>query len=52
MWAFGDTLSITIRDPLHSEDEERFVLIGHSSLDRLWVVVHAERGDHQAAPEG
>jgi uncharacterized protein len=28
--AFRDPLSQTIDDPLHSEDEERFVLIGRS----------------------
>ena len=25
---FKDTLSVTIADPLHSDDEERFVMIG------------------------
>ena len=43
--AFRDTLSITIGDPLHSEDEERFVLIGCSCRNRLLVVVHTERAD-------
>ena len=42
--AFGDALSITIGDPLHSEEEDRFVLIGRSCRNRLWVVVHTERG--------
>jgi len=42
--AFGDPLSITISDPLHSQDEERFVLIGASIRNRLLVVVHTERG--------
>jgi hypothetical protein len=42
--AFWDPLSITISDPLHSEFEERFVLIGYSLHNRLLVVVHAERG--------
>ncbi len=27
---FADPLSLTIHDPLHSEDEERFILIGIS----------------------
>jgi len=44
--ALGDPLSITISDPLHSELEERFVLIGYSLRNRLLVVVHAERGGH------
>ncbi|HWQ70674.1 MAG TPA: BrnT family toxin [Patescibacteria group bacterium] len=43
--AFQDPLSKTIDDPLHSEDEERFVLLGHSHRHRLLVVVHTERGD-------
>ena len=41
---FGDPLSVTIGDPLHSEFEERFVLIGYSLRNRLLVVVHAARG--------
>jgi uncharacterized DUF497 family protein len=43
--AFRDTLSLAIYDPLHSEEEDRFVLIGNSHKDRLLVVVHTERGD-------
>lgn len=43
--AFKDTLSLTVYDPLHSEDENRFVLIGNSHRDRLLVVVHTERGE-------
>lgn len=41
--AFKDTLSITISDPLHSSEEDRFVLIGLSGANRLLVVVHTER---------
>lgn len=43
--AFRDPLSVTIADPLHSEDEERLVLIGHSHRHRLLVVIDIERGD-------
>ena len=39
---FGDTLSITIPDPDHSEDEGRWVTIGLSNRQRLLVVVHTE----------
>jgi len=39
---FGDTLSITIPDPDHSEDEERCVTIGLSNRQRLLVVIHTE----------
>lgn len=42
---FQDVLSVTISDPLHSEDEERFVLIGCSYRNRMLVVVHTEEGD-------
>ena len=43
--AFRDPLSRTIDDPLHSQEEERIVLIGNSQQGRLMVIVHAERGD-------
>jgi uncharacterized DUF497 family protein len=41
--AFGDPLSLTISDPDHSDDEERFILLGESYSGRLIVVVHTER---------
>ena len=43
--AFKDTLSLTIYDPLHSEEEDRLILIGNSYKNRLLVVVHTERVD-------
>lgn len=42
---FGDPLSLTVADEVHSEGEERFVTMGQSSTGKLLVVVHAERGD-------
>ncbi len=42
---FGDPLSITIYDPLHSKDEDRFVILGMSNKNRLLVVVHTDRND-------
>lgn len=39
---FRDVLSKTIEDPLHSENEERFVLLGQSHRNRLLAVVHTE----------
>jgi len=33
--AFGDPLSVTIADPLHSLSEDRFVLFGMSQRGRL-----------------
>ena len=43
--AFGDTLSITIDDPLHSQDEDRLILIGLSDDLKTLVVVHVEKRD-------
>lgn len=40
---FEDALSRTIADPLHSDDEHRFVILGTSSLQRLLVVMHTYR---------
>src|SRR3989338_3001051 len=42
--AFSEHLSLTIYDPLHSDEEDRFVLIGSSYKHRLLVVVHTDRG--------
>jgi uncharacterized DUF497 family protein len=42
---FQDTQSITISDPLHSEAEDRFILLGYSKNNRLIVVVHTDRQD-------
>ena len=43
---FADPLSLTMHDPLHSENEERFILIGASHKNRMLIVVHTERGDN------
>jgi uncharacterized protein len=43
--ALRDTFSATAHDPDHSEDEERFVTIGISSLGRLLTISHTDRGD-------
>ena len=43
--AFGDPLSITISDPDHSDDEDRFLLMGESNKGRLLVVAHTEESD-------
>jgi uncharacterized protein len=42
---FADILSITIPDPDHSEDEERWVTMGLSNRQRLLVVVHTEEDE-------
>ena len=41
---FGDTLSLTIYDPLHSGEEDRLVLIGSSYKNRVLTIVHTESG--------
>jgi hypothetical protein len=40
---FGDPLGRIVRDPRHSEDEERFVLLGLSSSQRLLAVMFTDR---------
>lgn len=40
---FGDPLSLTIPDPLHSIDEERFLTLGESANGDLLVVAHTDR---------
>lgn len=41
--AFGDPLSMNMADPDHSEDEERFIVLGLSDRYRLLVVSYTER---------
>ena len=41
---FSDPLSITVADPDHSVDEQRYVDIGRSDSGRLLVVAYTERG--------
>jgi uncharacterized protein len=41
---FDDSLSVTIADSDHSEDEERFLSLGLSNRRRLLVVAHARAG--------
>ncbi len=40
---FRDVLGITIYDPDHSEDEERFITIGTSTGGRLLIISHTHR---------
>jgi uncharacterized protein len=43
--AFADGNGLLINDPDHSEDEERFILLGLSSSLHLLVVCHVYRKD-------
>ncbi len=40
---FGDTLSLLMYDPSHSDDEERYIVMGVSIRSRLLVVSFADR---------
>ena len=42
---FFDPLSLTVPDPLHSDEEDRFVITGVSNRNRHLVVVHSDRND-------
>ena len=42
---FIDPFSITIPDPDHSVDEQRYIDIGSSDKGRVLVVVYTERGE-------
>jgi hypothetical protein len=41
---FRDALSITVYDPDHSEEEDRFITVGTSVAGRFLIVAHADRG--------
>ena len=42
---FGDELAITVSDPDHSNNEDRYITIGWSDRRRLLIVSHTDRGD-------
>ncbi len=42
---FEDPLSMTVADPDHSTEENRFIIVGQSYRHRLLIVSFAERGD-------
>jgi uncharacterized protein len=42
---FRDPMSITVYDPDHSEEEERFLTVGLSTAGRLLMVAHTDRSD-------
>ena len=43
--AFYDTEALVIADPEHSQEEERFILLGFSAMARLLMVCHCIRGE-------
>ncbi|MEY2858565.1 MAG: hypothetical protein RLZZ74_2878 [Cyanobacteriota bacterium] len=42
---FDDLLYVDFYDPDHSEDEERYLIVGQSNRGRLLIVSYTERGD-------
>jgi uncharacterized protein len=42
---FSDPLSMTVYDPDHSLDENRYIIVGMSHRSRLLIVAFAERGN-------
>jgi uncharacterized DUF497 family protein len=42
---FYDPLAATFADPDHSDEEDRFLTVGHSLRGRLLVVSHADAGE-------
>ena len=44
---FGDYDALRIFDPDHSEDEDRFILLGLSTVLRILVVCHCYREDDE-----
>ena len=42
---FADLNELTIHDPVHSYDEERYLSLGMTKTDQLLIVSYTERGD-------
>lgn len=42
---FDDPLYVDFYDPDHSEDEERYLIVGASNQKRLLIVSYTERGN-------
>lgn len=42
---FSDSLSATVPDPDHSDEEDRYIIVGKSMRFRLLIVAFAERDD-------
>ena len=42
---FQDRLSVTVADPDHSTEEDRWIIVGLSHRSRLLIVSHTERGN-------
>ena len=42
---FYDLLAVTFDDPDHSDQEDRFIIVGQSNQARLLFVAHVDRGE-------
>ncbi|MFM7355076.1 MAG: BrnT family toxin [Microcystis aeruginosa] len=42
---FDDPLYVDFYDPEHSEDEDRYLLVGQSNRGRLLIISYTERGN-------
>ena len=42
---FQDPLGITVSDPDHSDDEDRYITIGAAATGRILMVSHMDRGN-------
>lgn len=42
---FDDPQSVTVSDPDHSDEEDRFIIVGMSNRSRLLIVSFLERGE-------
>ena len=42
---FADPLALTIYDPAHSDDEDRYIMLGESIRRKLLVVVFTDRDE-------
>jgi uncharacterized protein len=42
---FGDEFAITVPDPDHSDEEDRYITVGWSARRRLLIVSHTDRED-------
>ena len=42
---FNDPLYIDFYDPAHSEEEERYLIVGQSNRGRILIVSYTERGN-------
>jgi uncharacterized protein len=43
---FEDPNCLLMDDPQHSIDERRFLILGYSTVNRLLLVVHCDRGSN------